>query len=91
MPTENRRRTGVDAAAVDHVRIDDRDGPADTGGDAEVRRGVLTNEVDDRDRHVRGPARNRQQAAVRTGGRILLLTVKSDVTATRSMNCLWFA
>jgi hypothetical protein len=40
---------------------------------------------------VRGPARNRQQAAVRTGGRILLLTVKSDVTATRSMNCLWFA
>jgi hypothetical protein len=57
VPAEDSRRTGVDAAAIHHRRIKDRDGTADAGGDAEVRGGVVTDEVDHR--HLRRTAHNR--------------------------------
>jgi len=60
VPAEDSRRTGVDAAAIHHRRTKDRDGPADAGGDSEVRGGVVADEIDHR--HLRRTAHNRPRA-----------------------------
>jgi hypothetical protein len=54
-------RPEFDAAAIDNRRVDDRGGPADAGGDAEVRRRVGADHIDAR--HHEATARDRQRPA----------------------------